>query len=193
MSSWVEFNSTSFWPRHKADWTIKHFLMCYEMTDKRLICALLACGIRARCWTRSCRRWPRCWTRRQMNLRAPQETRYSLTPSLIYWSRSKHPPLLSKLWAILFFLISPFILSRFLLSRTRLYDAGYQFRFFLFSSWWHSARLLYARQEMSCWWMKAHSSFDSPSLHEGAVALAHPLWKFGSFFWIVDSLDSRLL
>lgn len=57
---------------------------------------------------------------------------------------------------------------------------GYQFHSSLFSSWWHSARLLYARQEMSCWWMRARSSFDSPpALHEGVFfpALAHSLWK----------------
>lgn len=34
-----------------------------------------------------------------MNLRSPQETRSSLTPSLIYRSYSKHPLLLFKLWA----------------------------------------------------------------------------------------------
>lgn len=31
----------------------------------------------------------------------------------------------------------------------------------LFPSWWHSARLLYARREMSWGWTKAHSSFES--------------------------------
>lgn len=88
-----------------------------EITN-RLICALryilaFVCAEQlARCWTRSCCRWPRCWTRRQMNLRAPQETRYSLTPSLIYWSHYKHPLLLSKLWAFIFYFF-PFILSLF--------------------------------------------------------------------------------
>lgn len=105
-----------------------------EITN-RLICALryilaFVCAEQlARCWTRSCCRWPRCWTRRQMNLRAPQETRYSLTPSLIYWSHYKHPLLLSKLWAFIFYFF-PFILSLFfsfffwlLLLRTRLHHA----------------------------------------------------------------------
>lgn len=135
---------------------------CYMWTLVRIRAQQLA-----RWWTWSCCRWPRCWTRRQMNRRSPQETRYSLTPSLIYWSHSTHPPMLSKLWAFyLFFKKIPSILF-FCCghSSSTLYDAGYQFHSFLFSSWWHLARLLYARQEMSWWWwwMKARSSFDSPS------------------------------
>lgn len=51
-----------------------------------------------------------------MNLRAPQETRYRLTPPLIYRSRSKHARLPPSLWVIIFFLnkISPHPLSLFL-------------------------------------------------------------------------------
>jgi len=76
----------------------------------RLVCCILTLAFicaeqLARCWTRSCCRWPRCWTRRQMNLRSPQETRYSLTPSLIYWSYSKHLLLLPVLLTFSFYIL----------------------------------------------------------------------------------------
>lgn len=152
----------------------------------------------ARCWTRSCCRWPRCWTRRQMNLRAPQETRYSLTPSLIYWSYSKHPLLLSKLWSFLFF--RPYSFSHththslfFFFNSGQIHNRcttlAINFTPFRFPSWWHLARLLYARQEMSWWWMKAHRSFDSSSFF---LALALSLWKLDSSSGPSPPLDSDL-
>lgn len=52
-----------------------------------------------------------------------------------------------------------------------LHDAGYQF-FRSLSSWWHLAWLLYARQEMSWWWMKANCSLDPPFLHQALFASA---------------------
>lgn len=70
-------------------WT-KSYIYINSLSCYMLILGLMCAEQLARCWARNCCRWPRCWTRRQMNLRAPQETRSSLTPSLIYRSFPDH-------------------------------------------------------------------------------------------------------
>lgn len=144
----------------------------------------------ARCWTRNCCRWPRCWTRRQMNLRSPQETRSSHTPSLIYWSHLKHPPLLSKLWA---FLIFPFILylslsislslflSSFLLLllRTRVHHDLRR---------WLSVSLLFVFVVMALGAATVRQAGDELVVNKGAQLVWFPSLSFSFFFLLAFSL-----